>query len=124
MIEKHFISSIIQFKVENVKIGNYVAKNFIQELSPDVTELNEIIFTASKTIETSCIPMKNKEIKSLIILNWKSKVRRVNEIMRDEITISNELICGNNVKARKGRKMKRKSILSTKETLQQSVQVI
>ena len=115
-----------------INIGNKALERILNECTiEDMTALNELTYATAKVIERQCLPnRKKKKATTHKKPAWKLKIEKEIEAMRGEISILDELSRGNNVKSRKGRKVKRKYKLKSledippvKETLKQKVTV-
>ena len=102
--------------LKQIKIANYAMKEILEELEPDLTELNQLIYATACVVNpktnNNSKPKTNKCKKP----KWKEKIEREIEYFRGEISILEELSKGVAVKTRNARKVIRKYKLSPEQT--------
>ena len=116
-----------------IEYGNMAFEAIIQELCPDLTTYNQLLYATGKVITNMCSERKKKKKKKNPHRQqkpkWKERIEKEIELMRGELSILTELQRGVNVKGKACRTMKRKykiekdNINTVKETIKQRMQL-
>ena len=118
---------------DTLQIGNTALKHTCKLTTPDLTELNQLIYATAKVLQSKCgIRCKKKKPRLTPHKKprWKLKIEKEIETMRSEISILEELQKNKDVRTGKACKVKRKYKLENKdqipsiiEELKQRIQV-
>ena len=96
---------------EQVRLGNIATRKILEDLKPNLTQLNEIIYASAKVLENICIKdTKQRNRNHNKKPGWKLRIEREIEIIRGEISIMEEFTRSENIKkfkSRKARKVKK-----------------
>ena len=134
MKERESLCKITLNKKAKKKIeqGNQALEAILQEIEPDLTRYNEIVYATAKVLSDICSDRsKNKRKKTNRRKKplWKEKIEKEIEYMRGQLSILSELQRGVNVKGKECRKLIRKfkvtedNIDVVKETIKQKMQL-
>ena len=108
-------------KCKNIlKHGNAALEIICEEVNPDLTELNEIIYATSKVLQSKCgikSKKKSNKKKKTNKPKWQVKIDKEIENFRKDISILEELQTDKDVRSGKARKVIRKYQIDSKEKI-------
>ena len=116
--------------IEKIDMYNNALAEVLQEIEIEMDTLNSLIYATAKAATKSMgiDTIKKRNLKTRPEPKWKARIRREIESMRGELSIITEVEKGNDVKTRRGRKIRKKynfndknSLLTAKEILKQKI---